>query len=148
MSAFFASVFSVKTDLWEFQTLETRENVWWNEYFPLTEEDMVRYHLGKLNTPICGPQEDAIMKAEGSGRSDFWITLYLIYEKSWRMESWGLEESQTVSPPPVKVMEQFTPNVISKIVEEKKVISSSRCGFNRRKNMLSKLISSYDAMTS
>lgn len=50
LNASFASAFTAKTSPLESLTLETREELWRNEDFPLVEEDQLRDLLGKLDT--------------------------------------------------------------------------------------------------
>jgi len=49
---------------------------------------------------------------------------------------------------PEKIMEHLILDVISKQVEEKKVIGSSQHGFTKGKSRLTNLIAFYDDMTS
>lgn len=47
LNAFCASIFTAKISLQESQTLETREEVWRKEDFPLVKEDGVRDQISK-----------------------------------------------------------------------------------------------------
>ncbi|PKU42857.1 rna-directed dna polymerase from mobile element jockey-like [Limosa lapponica baueri] len=49
LNAFFASVFTSKTNLWESQVPETRRKGWSKEEVPLVDEDPVREYLSKLD---------------------------------------------------------------------------------------------------
>jgi len=95
--------------------------------------------------------------------------LSIIFERSWKMgevpEDWrkaivipvfkkskkenpGNYRLVSITSVPGKVMEQLVLDVISKQVEEKKVISSSQHGFTKGKSYLTNLIASCDGMTS
>ncbi|GAB0186867.1 mitochondrial enolase superfamily member 1 [Grus japonensis] len=95
--------------------------------------------------------------------------LSIIFERSWRTEAlpedWkktnvtpvfkkGKEEDPgnyrpvSLTSIPGKVMEQLILDVISKHVEEKKVIRSDQRGFTKGKSCLTNLIAFYDGMTS
>jgi len=95
-------------------------------------------------------------------------TLAVIFERSWRTgevpEGWkkanvtpifkkGKKEDPGNYRPagltsiPGRVIAQFILNVISKHVEEKKVISRGQHGFTKGKSCLTNLISVYDGMT-
>jgi len=50
LNAFFASVFTANTASQKSQNMEVRDTVWRTKAIPLFEEDLVRDHLGKLNT--------------------------------------------------------------------------------------------------
>ena len=94
--------------------------------------------------------------------------LSTIFERSWRTGCLSTWRKANVTPVfkkdkkegtgnyrpviltsiPGKMMEQLVLEVISKHVEDKKVISSSQHGFTKRKPCLTNLISFYDEMTS
>ena len=65
LSAFFALVFTGKTDLPESQVPEAREKVWSKEDLPSMEEDQVREHLNKTDIHnSIGPDKMNRMKAK------------------------------------------------------------------------------------
>ncbi|PKU47143.1 rna-directed dna polymerase from mobile element jockey- hypothetical protein [Limosa lapponica baueri] len=91
--------------------------------------------------------------------------LFIIFERSWRTgkvpEDWrkanvipafkkeepGNYRPVSLTPIPGKTMEQFIVDVISKHVEEKKVVGSSERGFTKGKSGLNNLIAFYNGMT-
>ncbi|GAB0206849.1 mitochondrial enolase superfamily member 1 [Grus japonensis] len=167
LNAFFASVFTAKASPQESQTLEVGEKVWRKDDLPLVEEDRVRNHLGKLEMhKSMGPDgmhpqvlrelADVIAKP-----------LSIIFERSWRTgevpEDWrkanvtpvfkkskkedpGNYRPVSLTSIPGKVMEQLILDVISKHVEEKKVIGGGQHGFTRGKSCLTNLIVFYDGI--
>ncbi|PKU29730.1 rna-directed dna polymerase from mobile element jockey-like [Limosa lapponica baueri] len=168
LNAFFASVFAAKAGPQEPQTLEVGERVWSKEDSPSIKEDRVRDHFGKLDTHrYIGPDgmhlrvlrelADVIVKP-----------LSIIFERSQRTgevpEDWreanvtpvfkkGKKENPGNYRPvrftsiPGKIMEQLILDIISKHVEEKKVIGSGQHGFTKGKSCLTDLIAFYDEMT-
>jgi len=94
--------------------------------------------------------------------------LSIIFERSWRREvpeDWrkanvtpvfkkgkkedpGNYRAVSLTSIPGKVMEQFILDIISKQVEEKKVIRSSQHGFTKGKSCLTNLIALCDSVTS
>ncbi|GAB0176329.1 mitochondrial enolase superfamily member 1 [Grus japonensis] len=168
LNAFFASVFTAKAIPQESQTLEVGKKVWRKEDFPFVQADWVRDHLGKFDIhKSMGPNgmhpqvlrelADVIAKP-----------LSIISERSWRTgevpEDWrkasvtpvfrkgkkedlGNYRPVSLTSIPGKVMEQLILEVISKHVEEKKVIGSGQHGFTKEKSCLTNLIAFYDSMT-
>jgi len=167
LNVFFASVFIAKASPQASQALEAREKAGRKEDLPLVEEDWVRDHLSKLNThKSMGPngmhprvlRELADVIAELPS---------IIFERSWRIkvpEDWRkanvtpiFKEGKKEDPGnyrlvsllsvPGEGMEQLLLDIISKQVEEKKVIRSSQHGFAKGKSCLTNLIAYYDGMT-
>ncbi|GAB0187214.1 mitochondrial enolase superfamily member 1 [Grus japonensis] len=168
LNAAFASVFTAKASPQESQTLEVREKVWRKEDFPLVEEDQAGNHLGKLDIhKSMGP--DGIHPQVLRELTDVIAKpLSIIFERSWRTgkvpEDWkkdnvtpvfkkGKKEGTgnyrpvSLTSIPGKVMEQPILDVISKHVEEKKVIGSGQHEFTKGKSCLTNLIAFYDDMT-
>ncbi|GAB0183643.1 mitochondrial enolase superfamily member 1 [Grus japonensis] len=144
-NAAFASVFTAKAGPQESQTLEVREKVWRKEDFPLVEEDQVRDHLRKLDTHKSMSAEGMHPRVLREVADIIAMPLSIIFERSWRTrevpEDWrkanvtlvfkkGKKEDPGNYRPvsftsiPGKVMEQLILDVISKHVEEKKVIGN------------------------
>ncbi|GAB0202606.1 mitochondrial enolase superfamily member 1 [Grus japonensis] len=169
LNAAFASVFTAKVGPQETQTLEVGKKVWRKEDLLLVEEDQVREHLGKLNIhKSMGP--DGMHPRVLRELADVIARLLsIIFERSWRAgevpEDWrkanvtpvfkkvkkedlGNYRPVSLTSIPGKVMEQLILDVISKDVEEKKVIGSGQHGFTRGKSCLTNLIAFYDGMTS
>jgi len=150
LNAFFASVCTAKAGPQASQSLEVREKAWRKEDLPLVEEDWVRDHLTKLDThKFLGPNgtHPQVLRELADVIAE---PLSIICERSWRTGEMR-EDWRTVSVTPVfkkgkkedlgnyrpvsltsipgKVMEQLILDVISKQVEEKKVIRSNQHGF-------------------
>jgi len=160
LNAFFASVCTAKAGPQASQSLEAD--------LPLVEGDQVRDHLSKVDThKSMGPngmyprvlRELADVIAE---------PLSITFERSWRTgevpENWrkanvtpgfkkGKKEDTgnyrlvNLTSVPGKVMKQLILDVISKQVEEKKVIRSSQHGFPKGKSCSTKIIAFYDGVT-
>ncbi|GAB0207550.1 mitochondrial enolase superfamily member 1 [Grus japonensis] len=167
LNAFFASVLTAKAGPQESQTLEVGNKGLQKEDLPLIEEDQVGEHLGKLDThKSMGPDgmHPRVLRelADVIARP-----LSIIFERSWRTgevpEDWrkgnvtpvfrkGKKEDPgnyrpvSLTSIPGKVMEQLILGVISKHVEEKKVIGSGQHGFTKGKRCLTSLIAFYDGM--
>ncbi|GAB0209855.1 mitochondrial enolase superfamily member 1 [Grus japonensis] len=144
------------------------EKVLRKEDLPLVEEDRVREHLGKLNIhKSMGPNgmHPRVLRelADVIARP-----LSIIFERSWRTgevpedgrkanvtpvfkkgrkEGPGNYRPVSLTSIPGKVMEQLILGVISKHVEEKKVIRSGQHGFTKGKSCLTNQIAFYDGMT-
>jgi len=143
LNAFFASFFTDKADPQAFQALEVREEVWRKDDLPLVEEDCVRDHVSNLDAhKSMGPDEmhPRVLRELADVIAE---PLSIIFERSWRAgevpEDWkkaivtaifkkGKKEDpgnyRLVSLTSIhgKMMEQLILDVISKEVEEKKVI--------------------------
>ncbi|GAB0186019.1 mitochondrial enolase superfamily member 1 [Grus japonensis] len=168
LNAAFVSVFIAKAGPQESQTLEAGEKVLRKEDLPLVEKGRVRERLGKLNIhKSMGP--DGIHPQVLRELADvISVSLSIIFERSWRTgevpEDWrkanvtlvfkkGKKEDLRNYRPvmltsiPGKVMEQLILGVISKHVEEKKVIRSGQHRFTKGKSCLTNLIAFYDDMT-
>jgi len=150
------------------QSPEVREEAWRNKELPLVEEDCVRDRLSKLDThKSMGPDgmHPQVLRELADVIAE---PLSIIFERSWRTgevpEDWkkanltpvfkkGKEDDPgnyrpvSLTSIPGKVMEQLILNVITKQVEEKKVIRSSQHGFTKGKSCLTNLIAFYDGMT-
>jgi len=74
-------------------------------------------------------------------------TVTPIFKKS-KKEDPGNDRPVSLTSIPGKVMEQLIMDVISKQVEEKKVIRNSQHGFTKGKSCPTNLIAFYDSMTS
>ncbi|GAB0179391.1 mitochondrial enolase superfamily member 1 [Grus japonensis] len=74
------------------------------------------------------------------------VNVTLVFKKS-KKEDPGNYRPVSFTSIPGKVMEQLIQEVISKHVEEKKIISSGQHGFTRGKSCLTSLIAFYDGMT-
>jgi len=168
LKAFFASVFSAKTDPQELQALEVREEACREDDLPLVEEDCMRYRLSNLDAhKSMGP--DGMHPQVLRELVDIIAEpLSIIFERSWRTEEVP-EDWRKASVTPVfkkgkkedpgnyrpvsltfilgKMMEQLILEVIIKQVEEKKVIKSSQHGFTKGKSCLTNLIAFYEGMT-
>ncbi|PKU38009.1 rna-directed dna polymerase from mobile element jockey-like [Limosa lapponica baueri] len=168
LNAFFASVFTAEAGPQEPQTLEVGERAWIKEDSPSIKEDRARDHLGKLDAHksmgLDGMHQRVLRElADGIAK-----LVSIIFERSWRTgevpEDWrtanvspvfkkGKKEDPGNYRPvsltfnPGKVMEQLILDVISKHVEEKKVIGSGQHGFTKGKSCLTNLIAFYDGMT-
>ncbi|GAB0178098.1 mitochondrial enolase superfamily member 1 [Grus japonensis] len=169
LNAFFASVFTAKAGPQASQTLEVGEKVWRKEDFPLVEEDRVRDHLCRLNThKSMGPggMHPQVLRELADVIAKL---LSIAFERSWRTgevpEDWrkasvtpvfkkgkkddpGNYRPVSLTSIPGKVMEQLFLGVISKHMEEQKVIRSGQHGFTKGKSCLTNLIAFYDGMTS
>ena len=140
------------------QTLEVRERVWRKENFPLVEEDLVREHLAKITAhKSVGPKgmQPRLLRELAEVTAE---PFSIILERSWWMgEVPGGCRIASIAPVfqkgkkedlgnyrpvsvPGKVTEQLILDVISKKMEEKKVIRSSQCGFVKEKSCLTNLI--------
>ncbi|GAB0207699.1 mitochondrial enolase superfamily member 1 [Grus japonensis] len=147
LNAFFASVFTAKASPQETQTLEVREKVWRKEDFPLVEEDRVREHLGKLNIHKSMGSDGMHPRVLREMADVIAKQLLIIFERSWRTgevpedgrkanvtlvfkkgkkEDPGNYRPVSLTSIPGKMMEQLILDVISKHVEEKKVIGSGQ----------------------
>jgi len=162
MNAFFALVFSAKAGPWESQSLGVREKACRKEDPPLVEEDCVRDHLRKLHThKSMGPNgmHPRVLRELADVIAE---PLSITFERSWRTgeKPMSLQSSKrarrrtqesyrpvSLTSIPGKVMERLILDVISKQVEEKKVLRSSQHGFTKGKSCLTNLIAFYDGMT-
>jgi len=167
LNVFFASVFCAKTSPQEPQVLEVREEACSKEDLSLVEEDCVGDHLSNLDIhKSMGP--DGMHPRVLRELADVTVEpLSNIFERSWRIgevpEDWRKanvtpvfkkgkkEDSGNYRPVsfntiPGKTMEQLILYVISKQVEEKKIISSQH-GFTKAKSCFTNLIAFYDGMT-
>ncbi|PKU42357.1 rna-directed dna polymerase from mobile element jockey- hypothetical protein [Limosa lapponica baueri] len=164
-------VFTATASPQESQTLEVREKVWRTEGFPLVQEDHVGDHLGKLDThksmgpdgmlprvlreladviakPFlaipsslkCHAEQERCLRTGGKPMS-------LQCSKKSKKEDPGNYRPVSLPSIPGKVMEQLTLGVISKHVEEKKVIGSGQHGFTKGKPCFTNLVAFYDSMT-
>ncbi|GAB0208090.1 mitochondrial enolase superfamily member 1 [Grus japonensis] len=134
LNAAFASVFTAKASPQESQTLEEREKVWRKEDLPLLKEDQVREHLGKLDIhKSMDPDGMHLSWRAGevpeNGRK---ANVTLVFKKG-KKEDPGNYKPVSLTSIPGKVMEQLILDVISKHVEEKKVIGSGQHGFTKGK---------------
>jgi len=153
----------------ESQSLEVREKACRKEDLPLVEEDQVRNHLSQLDThKSMGPdgKHPQVLRELADAIAE---PLSIIFERSWRRgevtQDWsrqnvtpvfqkgkkedpGKYKLVSLTSIPGKMMEQIILVVISKQVEEKKVIRSSQHGFTKGKSCLTNLIAFYDDMTS
>ncbi|GAB0181301.1 mitochondrial enolase superfamily member 1 [Grus japonensis] len=145
LDTFFVSVFTAKAIPQESQTLEVRQKVWRKEDFPLVKEDWVRDHLGKLDThKSMGP--DGIHPQVLRELADVIAKPLSIMEKG-KKEDLGNYRPVSLTSIPGKVMEQLILGVISKHVEEKKVIRSDQHGFTKGKSRLTNVMAFYEGMT-
>ncbi|GAB0190121.1 mitochondrial enolase superfamily member 1 [Grus japonensis] len=164
LNSIFASVFTAKVSPQESQTLDLTEKVWRKEdifFFPLVKEDRVREHLGKVDIHKS-------IDPNGLDAEVLWKLADVIFERSWSTgavpEDWRKanvtlafkkgkkEDPGNYSPVSLtsisgKVMEQLILRVISKHVEEKKVIRSGQHGFTKGKSCLTNLIAISDGLT-
>ncbi|GAB0180048.1 mitochondrial enolase superfamily member 1 [Grus japonensis] len=147
--------------------MEVGEKVCRKEDLPLVKEDGVREYLGKQIHTSMGPDgmHPRVLRELADVMA---MTLSIIFERSWRRgevpEDWrkvivtpvfrkGKKEDAgnyrpvSLTSVPGKVMEQLSLGVISKHVEEKKVIGSGQHGFTKGKSCLTNLIAFYDGMT-
>ncbi|PKU45371.1 rna-directed dna polymerase from mobile element jockey- hypothetical protein [Limosa lapponica baueri] len=162
------SVFTAKAGPQETQTLKVGERAWSKEGSPATMEDQISDHLSKLDThKSMGPDG---MHSRGLRELADVIAklLSIIFEKSWRTgevsEDWrkvnvmpvfkkGKKEDPENYRPisltsiPGNVVEQLILDVISKHVEEKKVIRSGQHGFTKGKSCLTNVTAFYNRMT-
>ncbi|KAJ7422908.1 rna-directed dna polymerase from mobile element jockey-like [Pitangus sulphuratus] len=84
LNTFFASDFTIKTDLRV--TQEMREKDWGKEYFPLVEEDWVRNHLVKLNILKSMGPDGMHTQVLRELVDIIAIPLLIIFERSWKSE--------------------------------------------------------------
>ncbi|PKU44762.1 glycerol kinase [Limosa lapponica baueri] len=119
LNAFFASVFSAQASPQESQTFKVTEKVWMKEDFPLVKDDQVR--------------EQSWRTAEVS--------------EDWRKANARPVFKKVKKEDPEKMMERLILGIISKYVEEKKAIRSSRHGFTKEKSCLTNPIAFFDSMT-
>jgi len=155
LNAFFTSVFSAKASLRNPRSWRQERKPAERMTFPWLREDCVRVHLSNLDAhKSTGPDgmHPRVLRELVDVIAE---PLSNIFERSWRTgevpEDWGKaivtpvskkgkkEDSGNYRPVsltsiPGKVMEQLILYVISKQVEEKKVIRSSQHGFTRGKN--------------
>ena len=147
---------------------QKREKIWRKEDFPLVEEDWVRDHLGKLDScKSMGPDgmhprvvrelADAVAKP-----------LSTIFERSWRTgevpedsrvanvtsvfkdskkEDPRNHRPESLTSIPRKVVEQFILKVISRHVEDKKVIRSNQQVFSKGRSCLTNPVAFHDGVT-
>ncbi|GAB0176464.1 mitochondrial enolase superfamily member 1 [Grus japonensis] len=162
-------LFTVKASPQESQTLEVGEKVLQKEDLPLVKEDRVREHLGKLNIHKSMASDGMHPRVLRELADVIAMPLSVIFERSWRTgevpEDWrkanvtlvfkkGKKEdlrnyrSVSLTSIPGKVMEQLILEVISKHVEEKKVIGSGQHGFTKGKSCLTNLVPFYYGITS
>jgi len=157
MNATFASVFSAKAGSQESQALEVRERACRKDDPPLAEEDCVRDHLKNLYAhKSMGPDgmHPRVLRELADVIAEL---LSIIFERSWRTgevpEDWrkasvtpvckkgknedpGNYRPVSLTSIPGKMMELLILEVITKQVEEKKVVRSSQHGFSKGKSCL------------
>ncbi|GAB0205010.1 mitochondrial enolase superfamily member 1 [Grus japonensis] len=152
----------------ESQALEVGEEFWREKDLPLVKEDQVRDHLGKLDTLKYMDPDGMHPQVLRELADVIAMPLSIIFEKSWRTgevpENWrkasvtpvfkkGRKEDPgnyrpvSLTSIPGKVMEQLILEVISKHVEEKKVVNSGQHGFTKGKSCLINLIAPCHGMT-
>ncbi|GAB0205476.1 mitochondrial enolase superfamily member 1 [Grus japonensis] len=123
-----------------------KKKVWRKEDFALVEEDQVKDHLGKLNTHKSMGPDGMHPRVLRELADVVAVPLSIIFERSWRTgevpEDWrkanvtpvfkkgkkddpGNYRPVSLTSVPGKVMEQLILEVISKHVEDKKVIGWS-----------------------
>ena len=165
LNAFSASIFSTKTSLQEFQTLEVRERVWGKEDFLLIE---VRECVAKINThKSMGPDgvHPCVLRELAKVIAE---SLSVIFERYWETEEvaegWMIagvtpvikkskkEDLGKYMPVSLtfvsrKVMVRLVLDAISKQLEDNNVIRSSQHGFSKGKSCLTNLVAFYDVIT-
>jgi len=152
LNAAFALHCSAKASPQESQALEVREEAWRKEDFPLIEKDHIRYRLSKLDTHKSMGPDRRHPRVQRELTDVIAEPLSIISERSWRTgevpEDWrkanvipvfkkgkkedpGSYRPVSLTSVPARVMEQLILDVISKQLEEKKVIRSSQHGFTK-----------------
>ncbi|GAB0208125.1 mitochondrial enolase superfamily member 1 [Grus japonensis] len=126
LNAAFASAFTAKASPQETQTLEVGEKVWRKEDLPLLKED--KDVIARLLSIIFERSWRAGEVPENGRKAN--VTLAF---KKGKKEDPGNYKPVSLTSIPGKVMEQLILDVISKHVEEKKVIGSGQHGFTKGK---------------
>ncbi|KAJ7413240.1 RNA-directed DNA polymerase from mobile element jockey-like protein [Willisornis vidua] len=163
-----ASVITAKSGSQKSRTLEARENVWRNENFLLVDEDRIKDHLGRVVTHKSMDPDGMFPQELREVADVIAMPLSILFERSWRTgevpEDWGIANITSVfkmskkedpgNYRPVsltsisgKMMEQLIMDVISKHVEEKKVIRNSQHGLTKGKSRMTNLIAFCDGMS-
>ncbi|PKU43549.1 rna-directed dna polymerase from mobile element jockey- hypothetical protein [Limosa lapponica baueri] len=148
--------------------VEVTEKVCRKEDFPLVEQDQVREQLSKLDIRRSMGPDGILPQVLRELAEVIAGPLSIIFERSWRTgevprdwrkanvtavfkkgkkEDPGNYRPVSLTSIPGKMMERLVLGIISKHMEEKKVIRRSQQGFSKGKSCLTNLIAFYDGMT-
>ncbi|KAK4810486.1 hypothetical protein QYF61_004266 [Mycteria americana] len=155
LNAFFASVFTSKTGLQEYQAPETRGKAWSKEDVLFVEEDQIREYLSKLDvhkSMVLDRMQPRVLREPAD------VIRLGEVPKDWRKakvtpifkkgkEDPGNYRPVSLTSIPWKVMEQLMLETISRHRKDKAAIRSSQRGFTKWKSCLTNLITFCDEMT-
>ncbi|GAB0183716.1 mitochondrial enolase superfamily member 1 [Grus japonensis] len=169
LSAFFVSAFTSMTGFQQSQVPKTDGKAWSKEDLPSVEEDLVRQYLSKLD-PHKSTGPDGMHPQVLKELADVIVRpLLIIFERSWQLgevpQDWkkvsvtvsfqrdnkddlGKYRLVSLTSIPGNTVKQIILEIISKHIEQKKVIESIQHGFMKGKSCLTDLMLFYNKVTS